>query len=223
MRSGVRRRVKGLSEGEFRQRFGTEAQCRAALFEFRWGNGWACPGCGHAGYAELKGRAVYQRNRCKRQVGLTAGTVFHWTKLPLTVWFLMVIYHLTQSKGGMSSVELARRLGTRQPTAFRLIKHKPDRVSRSSFATTSVSTSPRRKHALQARALERLGADTGILDHGHQLEAVQAGIGHDHRPLRLEAETVARLLVRATRIMPPRAWFSLPFPYTENSSWAGER
>ena len=32
-------------------------------------------------------------NRYKRQVGLTAGTVFHWTKLPLTVWFL-AIYHL---------------------------------------------------------------------------------------------------------------------------------
>ena len=55
-------------------------------------------------------------------VGLTAGTVFHWTELPLTVWFLS-IYQLSQSKGGMSSVELARRLGTRQPTAW-LIKHK---------------------------------------------------------------------------------------------------
>ena len=66
--------------------------------------------------------AVYQCNRCKHQVGLTAGTVFHWTKLPLTTWFL-AIYHLTQSKGGMSSVELARRLGTRQPTAW-LMKHK---------------------------------------------------------------------------------------------------
>ena len=75
--SGVRRRVKGLSEGEFRQRFGTEAQCRAALFSLRWGKGWACPGCGHAGYAELKGRAVYQCNRCKRQIGLTAGRCSH--------------------------------------------------------------------------------------------------------------------------------------------------
>ena len=70
---GLRRRVKGLSEAEFRQRFGTEAQCRAALFQLRWGKGWACPGCGHGRYAELKGRAVYQCNRCKRQVGLTAG------------------------------------------------------------------------------------------------------------------------------------------------------
>ena len=120
--SGLRRRVKGLSEAEFRQRFGTEAQCRAALFQLRWGQGWVCPACGHGRLCRAKGRAVYQCNRCKRQVGLTAGTVFHWTKLPLTTWFL-AIYHLSQSKGGMSSVELARRLGTRQPTAW-LIKHK---------------------------------------------------------------------------------------------------
>ena len=71
--SGLRRRVKGLSEAEFRQRFGTEAQCRAALFQLRWGKGWACPACGHGRCAELKGRAVYQCNRCKHQVGLTAG------------------------------------------------------------------------------------------------------------------------------------------------------
>ena len=36
---------------------------------------------------------------------------------------VLAIYHLSQRKGGMSSVELARRLGTRQPTAW-LMKHK---------------------------------------------------------------------------------------------------
>ena len=121
---GLRRRVRGLSEAAFRRRYGTEETCRAALFRLAplWGKGWVCPACGHGRCAELKGRAVYQCNRCKHQVGLTAGTVFHWTKLPLSTWFL-AIYHLTQSKGGMSSVELARRLGTRQPTAW-LMKHK---------------------------------------------------------------------------------------------------
>ena len=53
---------------------------------------------------------------------LTAGTVFQDTKLPLTIWF-SAIYHLTQSKGGMSSIELGRRLGIKQPTAW-LMKHK---------------------------------------------------------------------------------------------------
>jgi hypothetical protein len=120
--SVLRRRVKGLSEGEFRERFGSEAACRATLFELRWGRGWTCPACGHGRCAELKSRAVYQCNRCKHRVGLTAGTVFHWTKLPLTTWFL-AIYHLSQSKGGMSSIELARRLGTWQATAW-LLKQK---------------------------------------------------------------------------------------------------
>ena len=72
----------------------------------RWG--WRCAGCGHERYAALKQRAVLQCNRCKRQVSLTAGTIFHSTKLPLATWFLS-IYHLAQSKGGISSIELGRR------------------------------------------------------------------------------------------------------------------
>ena len=82
----------------------------------RWGRGWRCVGCGHERYAALKQRAVLQCNRCKRQVSLTAGTIFHSTKLPLTTWFL-AIYHLAQSKGGISLIELGRRLGVRQGTA----------------------------------------------------------------------------------------------------------
>jgi hypothetical protein len=35
--SGLRRRVQGLGEAEFRARFGSEAQCRAALFALALG------------------------------------------------------------------------------------------------------------------------------------------------------------------------------------------
>jgi hypothetical protein len=118
----VRRRIRGLSEAAFRERFGTEEACRKALFEVRWRDGLTCPRCGGGSFCELKGRKVHQCNRCKKQVALTAGTVFQDTKLPLTVWFL-AIYHLTQSKGGISSIALGRRLGVKQPTAW-LIKHK---------------------------------------------------------------------------------------------------
>jgi len=110
-------RVKGLSEPEFREWFGTEAQCRAFLIELRWGEGFACPQCGHRGHARMQKRKLMQCNRCKHQVGFTAGTVFHSTKLPLTTWFL-AIYHLVQAKGGISSVELGRRLGVKQQTAW---------------------------------------------------------------------------------------------------------
>src|SRR3954467_4325269 len=119
---GLRRSVKGLSEIEFRERFGTEEACRKTLLAMRWREGLACPACGNGGFCALTTRKLFQCNRCKKQVRLTAGTVFQDTKLPLTAWFI-AIYQLTQSKGGISSIELARRLGVRQPTAW-LMKHK---------------------------------------------------------------------------------------------------
>src|SRR5918993_3900213 len=119
---GLRRALQGLSEAAFRERFGTEEACRTALFEMRWREGLACPACGHRGFCKLPTRELFPCNRCKKQVRLTAGTVFQATKLPLTTWFA-AIYHLTQSKGGISSIELARRLGIRQPTAW-LVEHE---------------------------------------------------------------------------------------------------
>src|SRR5918911_118293 len=113
---------KGLGEAEFRERFGTEEACRTALYEMRWREGLTCPGCGGRSFCELRTRRLFQCNRCKRQVRLTAGTVFPDTKLPLTAWFA-AIYHLTQSKNGISSIELGRRLGVEQGTAW-LMKHR---------------------------------------------------------------------------------------------------
>src|SRR3954467_13810160 len=119
---GLRRAMRGLSEAAFRERFGTEVACREALFAMRWREGLTCPACGHRGFCQLRTRKVFQCNRCKKQLSLTAGTVFQDSKLPLTAWFA-AIYHLTQGKNGISSIELARRLGVRQPTAW-LVKHK---------------------------------------------------------------------------------------------------
>jgi transposase-like protein len=120
---GFRRITRGLSEPAFRERYGDEASCRQALVELRWGHhGPVCPVCDGRSFCALRTRQLFQCNRCKKQLSLTAGTVFENTKLPLTTWFL-AIYHLTQSKGGISSIELGRRLGVKQPTAW-LIKHK---------------------------------------------------------------------------------------------------
>ena len=129
----LRRVVKGLSEAEFRERFGTDEACREALFDMRWRDGLTCPACGGRGFCELTARKVFQCNRCKRQVRLTAGTVFQDTKLPLTTWF-QAIYHLTQGKGGISSIELGRRLGVKQGTAW-LMKHKLMRAMAAREAT----------------------------------------------------------------------------------------
>jgi hypothetical protein len=56
-------------------------------------------------------RCGFDRRHNRRLAGRTAGT-----------WF-RAMYHLTQSKGGISSIELGRRLGVTQTTAWK-IKHK---------------------------------------------------------------------------------------------------
>ena len=113
----VASRVRGLSDAEFREAFGTEEQCRSALARLRWGDGFVCPGCGHRGHCFPTRRPVYQCNRCKKQTSLTAGTIFHSTKLGLTVWFA-AIHLIVTAKNGISSVELGRRLGVKQATAW---------------------------------------------------------------------------------------------------------
>jgi len=113
---------KGLSEAQFDELYGTEDRCRAAVFGLRWPTGFVCPACGGRDHSVVKSRALYQCSACRRQTSLIAGTIFAATKLELRTWF-RAMYHLTQSKGGISSIELGRRLGVTQTTAWK-IKHK---------------------------------------------------------------------------------------------------
>src|SRR3954452_3780723 len=113
---------KGLSEAAFDELYGTEDKCRAVVMASRWPNGFACPACGGRAYSEVTTRRLFQCSACRLQTSLTAGTIFASTHLPLRLWF-RAMYHLTQSKQGISSVELGRRLGVKQFTAWK-IKHK---------------------------------------------------------------------------------------------------
>lgn len=114
----------GLSLASFFQRYGSRAQCQQALFEMRWPDGFVCPQCAspeHSRY-ERGTRLLLQCCLCRRQTSLTAGTVFDASKLPLTSWFL-AIHLLTQSKTGMSALQLMRDLGVSYRSAW-LLKHK---------------------------------------------------------------------------------------------------
>ncbi|MBA3029323.1 MAG: IS1595 family transposase [Desulfobacteraceae bacterium] len=117
---------KGLSLPEFLSIYGTEVQCHQALFRMRWPNGFSCPYCGHTMYCELRTRKVFQCYKCRSQTSLTSGTIFADTKLGLSSWFLG-IYLITQSKDGISSLNLARSLGISANAALRM-KHKTQQV-----------------------------------------------------------------------------------------------
>ena len=113
---------KGLSLPQFFNQYGTNEQCHSALFRWRWPSGFVCPECGHIGYCEITARGLYQCYRCHHQTSMTSGTIFEYTKLPLTTWFLGM-YLLTQPKNGISALELKRQLGIGYNAAWRM-KHK---------------------------------------------------------------------------------------------------
>src|SRR5208282_5174918 len=112
---------KGLSEQEFDRLYGTEELCRAVVIGARWPDGFECPACGGRKHSVIKSRGLFQCSACRRQTSPTAGTIFASTKLTLRQWF-RAMYHMTQSKKGISSIELGRRLGVKQDTAWK-VKH----------------------------------------------------------------------------------------------------
>jgi hypothetical protein len=90
---------KGLSDAQFEALYGTEEKCRAALFAWRWPEGFACPRCGGSRYCVIKQRGLYQCNGCHAQTSLISGTIFASTKLELKIWF-RAMYLMTQTKQG---------------------------------------------------------------------------------------------------------------------------
>lgn len=109
---------KGLSLKEFIAAYGTEEQCVQALVQARWPDGFACPECGSHRHC-LLGRGLFQCLDCRHQTSPTAGTIFHSTKLPLTLWF-QAMHLLTQGKHSVSALELKRQLGVCHDTAWHL-------------------------------------------------------------------------------------------------------
>ena len=119
----VASRVRGLSDEAFREAFGAEEQCRSALSRLRWPDGFVCPACGHRGALCAGGPEPLPMQPVQEADILHGGHgIFHATKLPLTLWFAAV-HLIVTAKNGISSVELGRRLGVKQPTAWTM-KHK---------------------------------------------------------------------------------------------------
>ena len=103
--------ARGRSLREFQTSFPDETSCAAFLFERRWPQGFVCPACGAGRAAFLRSRAhTYECLDCGRQTSITAGTVMHRSKLPLTVWFWAAHLMATHSNG-MSAVQLEALLG----------------------------------------------------------------------------------------------------------------
>ena len=89
--------------------FPSDAVCLGYLDWLRWPDGFRCPLCGgRQGWRLVDAR--WSCGRCGRRASATAGTIFHGTRTPLTVWFAAA-WLMTSQKQGISALGLKRALG----------------------------------------------------------------------------------------------------------------
>ncbi len=89
--------------------FPDNAACLAYLERLRWPEGFTCPACGQPG-GWRTAKARWMCRACGRQSSVTAGTIFHQIRTPLSTWFA-AIWFITSQKNGMSAQSLQRVLG----------------------------------------------------------------------------------------------------------------
>src|SRR5271166_5605170 len=110
---------------EFQRLFPGDAACAEYLEKVHWGDGFVCPHCGVTGEPfRISTRPGVRASRnCRRQTGLTVGTVMERSHTPLSTWF-WAAYLVASQTQGMSAVQFQRQLGlTRYETAFQIL-HK---------------------------------------------------------------------------------------------------
>lgn len=71
-------------------------------------------------YSPIKGRRQFQCSRCRFQIAPTAGTIFHKSDTPLTLWF-RAIHVFSNAKSGISSSQMERELEVTYKTAWRIL------------------------------------------------------------------------------------------------------
>jgi len=89
--------------------FPDNASCLAYLTKLRWPDGFICPVCrADRGWQTAKSR--WMCADCGRQTSVTAGTIFHRIRTPLSTWFA-AIWFITSQKNGVWALGLQRVLG----------------------------------------------------------------------------------------------------------------
>src|ERR1700674_1124967 len=110
---------------EFQRLFPDDAACAAYLEKTRWTGGFICPH-GRGGGERFRSAnrpGMWRCRKCRRDTGLTVGTVMARSHTPLSVWFWSA-YLVSSQTPGMSAVQLQRQLGlSRYETAFQIL-HK---------------------------------------------------------------------------------------------------
>ena len=116
---------------EFQRLFPDDAACAGYLEKARWSDGFVCPHCQAAGepfrFANRPG--VLRCRKCRRDTGLTVGTVMARSHTPLSVWFWSA-YLVSSQTPGMSAVQLRRQLGLSRGSTLHVVGVGNNRIGK---------------------------------------------------------------------------------------------
>jgi hypothetical protein len=100
----------------FKRDFPNEEACLQFLFDSEHTRKCSCGGQ----YRLIDGRKQFQCSKCRFQIAPCAGTIFHKSSTPLTLWF-HAIWIFSNAKSGVSAKEMERQLEVTYKTAWRIL------------------------------------------------------------------------------------------------------
>lgn len=96
--------------------FPNDDVCLDFLFDAQHSRACSCGGT----YKRIKGRKQYQCSKCRFQIAPLAGTIFHKSDTPLTLWFKAILA-FSNAKSGVSAKYMERELEVTYKTAWRML------------------------------------------------------------------------------------------------------
>lgn len=96
--------------------FPDDDTCLEFIFNSRHSRGCSCGGT----YSRREGRKQWQCSKCRHHIAPLAGTIFHKSDTPLTLWFHAILV-FSNAKSGISAKQLERELEVTYKTAWRML------------------------------------------------------------------------------------------------------
>lgn len=106
---------------QFQAEYPNDAACLARIMEIQYGGDETeCQVCQRrTKFHPMSKRRAYACQECGHHIYPCAGTIFHKSRTPLTMWFF-AMYLMTSTRHGVAAKEVERQLGVTYKTAWRI-------------------------------------------------------------------------------------------------------
>lgn len=161
---------------DLREQFPTDEACLEYIFNARYTDP-VCEMCkSENSFYRVSTRKCYSCSHCGHQIHPTAGTIFHKSRTPLTLWFY-AIFLFASAKNGVSAKELERQLGVTYKCAWRMGKQIRSLMTQGKApleGTVEVDETyigGRRRGSKRGRGAEHKTAVVGVVERGGSVKA----------------------------------------------------